>query len=69
MGLALFNIAVSDIDSGVECTSASLLTPSGSVVQLKGFPSGVLDRLEKWAYMNILRCCIGVRTITDINTG
>jgi len=60
LGPALFNIFVSDMDSGIECTHSRYLdntkpcgvvdTPEGrNVIQRD------LDRLQKWACVNLMK--------------
>ncbi|GAB0185413.1 cAMP-dependent protein kinase inhibitor alpha [Grus japonensis] len=60
LGLALFNIFVSDMDSGIECTLSKLadnVKLFGAVSKLEGRDAiqRDLDRLEKWAHVNLMK--------------
>ena len=60
MGPALFNIFVSDMDSGIECTLSKFTNDTelcGAVDMLEGRDDiqRDLDRLERWAYANLMK--------------
>ena len=61
MGLALFNIFVGDMDSGIECTLSKFANDTklcGAVDTLEGrdVPSrGTWTRLKRWAHANLIK--------------
>ena len=59
-GLVLFNIFVSNMDSGIECTLSKFVNDTklcGVVVTLEGRDTTQrdLDRLERWARVNLMK--------------
>ncbi|GAB0180742.1 mitochondrial enolase superfamily member 1 [Grus japonensis] len=61
LGPALFNIFVSNIDSGIECTLSKFAndTKLRGVVDMlegRGAIQRDLDRVERWAHVNLMKC-------------
>ena len=60
MGLALFNIFVGNMDSGIECTLSKRADNTklcGAVDKVEGRDAiqRDLDRLERWAHANLMK--------------
>ncbi|GAB0187403.1 cAMP-dependent protein kinase inhibitor alpha [Grus japonensis] len=60
LGLVLFNIFVSDMDSGIECTlskfaDAAKLCGEVNTLEGKDVVQRDLDRLERWAHVNLMK--------------
>ncbi|KAK4819741.1 hypothetical protein QYF61_010835 [Mycteria americana] len=58
LGPALFNIFVSDLDAGIECTISKFAhnTKLGALLTLRRPCRGILHRLEHWAVINGMKC-------------
>jgi len=58
LGPALFNVFVSGMDSGIECTLCKFANDTklhGEVDMLKGRDAIQRDRLERWASTNLMK--------------
>ncbi|KAJ7416862.1 rna-directed dna polymerase from mobile element jockey-like [Willisornis vidua] len=60
LGQTLFNISVSDMDSGIECilskfTDNANLCGAAAIVQERNAIQGDLDSLERWANANLIK--------------
>ncbi|GAB0185642.1 hypothetical protein GRJ2_001029500 [Grus japonensis] len=74
LGLALFNIFVSNMDSGIECTLSKLandLKLCGTVDTLEGRDAmrRDLDRLERWAHVNRMKFNKAKRKVLHVGWG
>ncbi|GAB0180073.1 mitochondrial enolase superfamily member 1 [Grus japonensis] len=54
-GLALFNIFVGDMDSGIKCTLSKFANDTINTLEGKGAILRDLDRLERWACANLMK--------------
>ncbi|GAB0185785.1 mitochondrial enolase superfamily member 1 [Grus japonensis] len=58
LGLALFNIFVSNMDSGIECTLSKFANSTKFALDRLEERDAIqrdLDRLERWAYVNLMK--------------